>query len=215
MKIAARLAIALASALALGCNSETKLRVQPEVPDAYPKAANPLPCRVALLVTDPMTPEENPMIGGARADVTRDFVAALRDSGLFREVQYPVLSTHRFEMTMEVEQRGRQEQPASTTFVKCGTILTLGLIAPFTTCSTDSHVETVVRLKIRSETVATYTAKTDVRFSYHYGWKNPDQTKSLGDCVAATHAQIVRKMIDDQERLAGLLAATSTKGPGS
>jgi len=209
-----RAAVLFAVLLAAACSSETKLRVTPEPADLHPKATDPLPARIALLVHDPRRPEENPYVGPERADVTGDFVTALRDSGLFREVHYPVLSTHRFEMTIEVEQKGYQDVPLGTRLMTLPALVTLGLLGQVCWYSMDSHVDATVRLKVRSDTVATYTATTDVRFSYHYGWKNPDPTKSFRDCIDAAHAQLIRKMIDDRERLAAILSAPQ-KLPGS
>ena len=201
----------LAAACLCGCSTETTLRVRPENDGATAQAGEPLPGSVALLVHDPRRAEDNPTIGGARGDLTRDFVESLRKSGLFREVHYPVLSTHRFQMTMEVEQRCSEEVPLGTRLLAVPTVLTLGLIGPLFTHHMDSHVEAVVRLKVRSETVATYTAETDARFGYHWGWRNPDRSQGLRACVDATHAQLVRKMVADRDRLAALLAGSSPR----
>jgi hypothetical protein len=60
-------------------------------------------------------------------------------------------------------------------------------------------------LPYRSDVVATYKARTDVQLDYHWGWKTPDLTQGLRACVTATHAQIIRQMIDDKDRLAALV----------
>ena len=202
-----RASLLITVVLASACRSDTSLRVATEVADLHPKAAVPLPGRVALVLYDPRRPEDNPMIGDSRGDVTSDWVAALRESGLFREVHYPVLSTHRFEMTMEIEQKGSQLEPTETRMLKSLTFLTLCLAGPFCTYSMDSHVEAVVRLKVRSETVGTYKATSDARFSYHFHVPMPDTTKSFADTIAAAHAQLNRQMIDDRDQLAAAMTA--------
>ena len=207
MKAAIVRAVLLACGVAPGCSTETSIHLRPESSATPATVAEPLPGRVALVQFVPRRPEENPMIAGACVDLTSEFVAALRSAGLFREVQYPVLSTHRFEMTMEIEQNGGEENPTSTRLLMVPTILTLGLISPLVTLARDSHTDVVVRLKVRSDVVATYTARTDARVEYHWSWKDVDLTQGLRACITAAQSEIVRKMIDDRERLAALLTA--------
>ena len=206
-------AAALAAACLCACSTETKIHVRPEGIDLAPTVEEPVPGRVALVLYAPKRPEDNPSIGGGHADLTHDFVEALDNAGVFREGYHPVLSTHRFEMTMEIEQKGAEDVPFGTQLLMVPTLCTLGLIGPICTYSMDSYVEVVVRLKVRSDVVATYKARTDVQLDYHWGWRNPDLTQGLRACVTATHAQIIRQMIDDKDRLASVLARASAPAP--
>lgn len=207
-------AAAIAAAIGWGCSSVTGIHVMKGASDAPAKLGEPLPASVALTHHLPNRPEDNPVIQGMPADVTTDFVEALRGAGLFRDVHFPILSTHRFEMTMEIEQKGWERPAPSSFLIKLPSIVTLGLFTQVVTCTENMHLEATVRLKVHSNVVATYTAESDVEVAYHWGWDPPDFKEGGRVCLHATHARLVQKMVDDREHLRAVLAAASKPPQG-
>jgi hypothetical protein len=201
-------------AITAGCSSAYWIRSDPPHPPMPERFEEPLQARVAVVVSDPQYPNDEPIFGGKPADLTRELVERLREVGLFREVQYPVLSTDRFEMTMEVHQSGHDAPSYGTRVLFVSLVFTLGLIAPFVTAEHDYETQGSVTLKIRSETVATYSAHNHVELSFKLGRPQACFEEALRQAIAGMQIRLVQQMAAERDRLSSkLLEPPSPSSP--
>jgi hypothetical protein len=187
----------LIAAIAAGCSSKYWMRSDPPPTPMPGRFEEPLPARVAVVLFEPQDPKDEPVLGGKPADLTGLFVDRLREVGLFREVQYPVLSTDRFEMTMEIHQSGHDEPSYGTRVLFVPLVFTLGLIAPFVTAEHDYETQGGVTLKIRSETVATYSARNHLELSFKLGRTEACFEEALRQAIAGMQKMNLNPELDD------------------